>query len=54
MTVQLQILCIDEATANIDHETDKVIQATIRSSFRTSTVLTVSHRVTSVLHSNRY
>ncbi|CAG7725549.1 unnamed protein product [Allacma fusca] len=48
-----KILCIDEATANVDHDTDKIIQATIRSSFGPTTVITIAHRVNTILHSDR-
>ncbi|KZC09882.1 PREDICTED: multidrug resistance-associated protein 7 [Dufourea novaeangliae] len=36
-----KIVCIDEATANVDQETDKFIQTTIKSSFQSATVITV-------------
>ncbi|XP_046387603.1 ATP-binding cassette sub-family C member 10 [Ischnura elegans] len=48
-----KILCIDEATANVDQETDRHIQRTIRSAFCQSTVLTIAHRVSTVLDSDR-
>lgn len=48
-----QILCIDEATANVDHETDRLIQLTLRAAFRQSTVLTIAHRVETILDSDR-
>lgn len=49
----LQIICIDEATANIDNETDKIIQSTIKSAFRSATILIIAHRVRSVMHCDR-
>ncbi|XP_033229901.1 multidrug resistance-associated protein 7 isoform X2 [Belonocnema kinseyi] len=48
-----RILCIDEATANVDHETDKAIQATIKSSFRSATVITIAHRIRTIMHCDR-
>lgn len=49
----VQILCIDEATANVDRETDRQIQQTLRSAFRKSTVLTIAHRVQTILDCDR-
>lgn len=49
----LQILCIDEATANVDQDTDRQIQLTLRSAFRKSTVITIAHRIQTIMDSDR-
>nr|XP_042903750.1 ATP-binding cassette sub-family C member 10 [Parasteatoda tepidariorum] len=44
-----KILCMDEATANVDYETDSLIRHTVRLALQRSTVLIVAHRMKTVL-----
>ncbi|KAK9869795.1 hypothetical protein WA026_003526 [Henosepilachna vigintioctopunctata] len=47
------ILIMDEATANIDPKTDEVIQKTIKTNFEHCSVLTIAHRLHTIMDSDR-
>ncbi|KAK7258812.1 hypothetical protein RIF29_24399 [Crotalaria pallida] len=47
-----KILVLDEATASVDTATDNIIQQTVKQHFAESTVITIAHRITSILDSD--
>ncbi|KAI2474106.1 ATP binding cassette (ABC) transporter subfamily C member [Diabrotica virgifera virgifera] len=51
--IKSKIVILDEATSTMDHETENLIQETIKHNFSDSTVLTIAHRLQSILECDK-
>ncbi|OMJ86286.1 hypothetical protein SteCoe_12274 [Stentor coeruleus] len=48
-----KVIMMDEATANVDNETDRIIQETIANKFEGCTLLVIAHRIRTIIHSDK-
>ncbi len=53
LVLQPKILVMDEATANVDYETDLKIQKCLREDLKECTLLTIAHRLNTILDYDR-
>ncbi|KZT36273.1 P-loop containing nucleoside triphosphate hydrolase protein [Sistotremastrum suecicum HHB10207 ss-3] len=48
-----KLVLLDEATAAIDHRTDQAIQESLRTEFKDTTVITIAHRLQTIMDSDK-
>jgi ABC-type multidrug transport system fused ATPase/permease subunit len=47
-----KVVCLDEATASVDLETDKLMQEVIADQFASRTIMTIAHRINTIIEND--